>query len=69
MLEILFLGLTLSGWGLFGAAHGWGDLFAPSPLPNIFQTYPTMIKLGTVVPYLNKIQKINESRDTPREAC
>ena len=32
-------------------------------------TYPTMMKLGTVIPYLNKIQKIYKSRDTPLEFC
>ena len=35
--------------GLFGAAHGcgmWGNY-----------TYPIMMKLGTVIPYLKKIQK------------
>ena len=28
-----------------------------------------MMKLGTVIPYLKKIQKTYESRDTPREFC
>ena len=37
------------------------------PLPKICHTYPTMMKLGTVIPYLKKIQKIYESRDTPLE--
>ena len=36
-------------------------------LPKICHTYPTMMKLGTVIPYLRKIQKIYESRDTPLE--
>ena len=36
-----------------------------APLPKICHTYPTMMKLGTVIPYLKKIQKIYESRDTP----
>ena len=31
------------------------------------QTYPTMTKLGTVVPYLKKIQNICQSRDIPLE--
>ena len=39
--------------GLFGAAH----------------TYPTVIEIGTVIPYLKKTQKIYESRDTPLEFC
>ena len=38
-----------------------------APLPKICHTYPTMIKFGTVIPYLEKIEKIYESRDTPRE--
>ena len=36
---------------------------------HICHTYPTMMKLGTVIPYLKKIQKIYESRDTPLEFC
>ena len=43
--------------GIFGAAHGWGGVKS--------YTHPTMMKLGTVIPYLKKIQKICESRDTP----
>ena len=46
--------------GLFGAGHGLG-----APIPKIWPTYPTMIKLGTVIPYLKKLQKIYESHDTP----
>ena len=34
------------------------------PLPKICHTYPAMIKLGTVIPYLKKLQKIYDSRDT-----
>ena len=50
--------------GIFGADHGWGG-GKKSPLPEICHTYPTTKKLGTVIPYLKKIQKIYESRDTP----
>ena len=39
------------------------------PLPKICRTYPTMMKLGTVIPYLKKIQKIYESRDKPPDFC
>ena len=39
------------------------------PLPNICHTYPTMMKLGAVIPYVKKIQKISEWRDTPPEFC
>ena len=38
-------------------------------LPKICHTYPTMMKLGAVIPYLKKIQKIYESRDTPPDFC
>ena len=38
-------------------------------LPKICHKYPTMMKLGTVIPYLKKIQKINELCDTPPEFC
>ena len=44
--------------GIFGATHvcgaggGW-----KLPFPKICHTFPTMMKLGTVVPYLKKIQK------------
>ena len=40
-----------------------------APLPKICHTYSTMIKLGTAIPYLKKIQKIYESRDKPPEFC
>ena len=49
--------------GNFGAAYGWGG--QKDPLPKICHTYPTMMKLGTVMPYLKKVQKIYESSDTP----
>ena len=32
-------------------------------------THPTMMKLGTVIPYLRKIKKIYKSRDTPLQFC
>ena len=54
--------------GIFGAAHGLGGAKRP-PLPKICRTYPIMMKLDTVVPYLKKIQKIYESRDTPPKFC
>ena len=53
--------------GIFGAAHGW--VGQERPLPKICHTYPTVMKLGTVIPYLKKIQKIFESRDTPPDFC
>ena len=47
--------LTIYRMGFFGAAHYWGG--------------GKMMKLGTVTPYPNKIQKIYESRDTPLFFC
>ena len=47
--------------GFFGSAHGWAD--------KICHTYPKTMKLGTVIPYPKKIQKIFESRDTPLDFC
>ena len=55
---------------VFGAAHGWGaGAEQKSPLPKICRTYPAMMKLGTVIPYLKKTQKLFESHDTPLELC
>ena len=53
----LFWGCSrMGGWGL-------------DPLPKIRHTYPTMMKFGTVIPYLNKIQKMYKSRDTFLDSC
>ena len=54
---------------LFEAAHGWCGEAKRPPLPKICHTYPKMMKFGTVVPYLKKIQKLYESRDAPLEFC
>ena len=62
----VFRSLTLFRMGLFGAAQGWGDQKVP-PLHKICHSYPTMMKLGTLTPYLKKIEKIYKSRDTPLE--
>ena len=53
------LSLTLFMMGLFGAAHGWEEPKRP-PLPKIFHRYPTLTKIGTVTPYLKKIEKIQK---------
>ena len=45
--------------GIFGAAYEWG----------ICHTYLTMMKPGTVIVYLKKIQKIYRSRGTPPDFC
>ena len=39
------------------------------PRPKICHTYPTMMKLSTVIPYLTKIQNKYKSRDTPIKIC
>ena len=52
------IALTLFRMGFFRAAQ-------KAPLPKICHTYPAMMKLGTVTPYLKKIPKLYESRDTP----
>ena len=51
--------------GLFGAAHGLGGGGQKGPLPKIYHTYSTMMKLSTVIPCLKKIRKLYKSRDTP----
>ena len=38
--------------GFFGAAHGWEGGANRSPFPKICHTYPTMMGLSTVMPYL-----------------
>ena len=55
--------------GFFGAAHGWVGGGKKAPLPKTFHTYPTIMKLGTFIPYPKKSQKIYESRDTLFELC
>ena len=55
----------------FEAPHGWvGARKAPAlSLPNICHIYSAMMKPGTVITYLTKIQKLYESRHTPLELC
>ena len=57
--------------GLFRGCSRWGGRGGgkKAPLTKIFHTYPTVMKLGTVIPCLKKTQKIYESRDTPLELC
>ena len=56
--------------GFFRAAYGLGGgVVSLAPLPKIRQTYPTMMKLGTVIPCLRKIQKMYKSRDASLEFC
>ena len=64
LLQVIFT-LTLFKMGIFGAAHGWGETKRSPSLKSV--THTAMMKLGTVIPYLNKIQKIYESCDAPPE--
>ena len=53
---------------LLGAAYGWGR-GKKAPLAKICHINSAMIKFGTVIPYLKKIQTIYKSHDTPLEFC
>ena len=63
---IKFLNLTLLRMGFFGIAYGLGE--QKGPFPKIFHTYPTLVKLGTVIPCVKKLY-IYESRDILLEFC
>ena len=52
--------------GLLKDGAGGGQKGLPS-LKSV--THPTMIKLGTNLPYLKKIKKMYESRDIAVEFC
>ena len=67
-MQPVLVSLTLFRMGFFGAAHGWGG-GKKGPLPKICHTFPAVMKLGTVIPYPKKIQKIYELRDTPLAFC
>ena len=54
--------------GLFRGCSRMGGPFW-APLFKICHTYPAMMKLGTVKPYLKKFQKLYESHDTPIGFC
>ena len=53
--------------GIFGAAHrlveGGGAKMIP--LPKIFHTYSTMMKFGTAIRQIKKIQKVFGSCEIP----
>ena len=51
--------LTLFRIGLFGASYRWEGAKSslPPPPPKICHTYSTIMKLGTVIPYLKKTSK------------
>ena len=51
--------LTYSGWVFWGLlTDGEGGGVNWPPFPKICHTYPIIMSLGTVIPYLKKIQKI-----------
>ena len=56
-----------SGWPFSELLTDGGGQNAP--FPKTCHTYPTKMKLGTIIPYLKKTQKIYESRNTPLEFC
>ena len=57
--------LTLFRMDLFRAAHGWtwkgGRGGGRISFSEICHTYPTIIKLGIVIPYLKKIQNMHKT--------
>ena len=52
--------------GLFEGCSQIGGAKRP-PLPKICHTCPAMMKLGTIMLYIERIQKLYEPRDTPLE--
>ena len=67
----LITGLTLFRLDILGTAHGWWGEGGVKryTLPKICHTYPTMMKLGNIIPYLKKIKKICKSHETLPEFC
>ena len=59
---------SYSGWA-FSRLLTDGGVWQKGLLPKICHTYPAMMKLGAVIHYLKKIQKIYESCGTPLEFC
>ena len=62
---IFFLNLMQDG--LFRGCSRMGG--GRPHVPKICHTYPTMMKLGILILYAKKIQKIYESCDTAPEFC
>ena len=66
---VSLLPLTLFRMGVFGAAHVWGGgeggRAKRFPLPKICHTYPTMMRLSIIIPYLKKIQRIYNHMTRP----
>ena len=56
------MGLLINGCVWVGKGGGGAKAKEPKP-PKICHAYSTIMKLGTVIPYLKKIQQIYESRN------
>ena len=57
---------------LLGAAHGWWWWWGqkgPYNLSKIGQTYPKMMKLGTVISYLRNTEKAYKPSDISLYFC
>ena len=52
-----------------GLGGGGGRGSKRLPFSKLCGTYPAIMKLGTAITYLKKIQKIYESRGTPSDFC
>ena len=57
------LALQYSGWAFSGMLMD--SMTKKASLPRICHTYPAMMKLDTVMPYLKGIFVISELSDTP----
>ena len=49
--------LAVFRMGLMGITHGWMRGVKKAAIPKICHRYSTMMKFGTVIPYVKKIQK------------
>ena len=60
--------LALFRMNLHEAAPERNEAPTPPP-PKICYTYPTMMKPGTLIPYLKNVQKLYKSRDKFLKFC
>ena len=67
--SLILLFLILFRMGFLGTAQEWGGGRGRQKVPLFLQSviYPTMMRLRTLIPYLKKIQKTYEPRDTTLE--